>query len=604
MFQLFLTSVKKLLVPVLLSGFMVQFALTGCTSSESSSAGDGPEALIMKTSADNFVVVSVETGKEISNIPFQSTGLFSEVSDGMFWEEIRGEYWLHSAKEPSTPIIGLPFKNVTAFAAGRAVVGDGISPVKIIDTEGKVVKELPGNIAEVYPFSNDGLAAFRDSQTGLCGYLDINGDIKIKPEYNYANAFSEGYAVVQLGDGEDVDCYLIDKSGKRILRNDGFYFFADKVSSGVIPTCSYAEEPDVDEANPTIDLTYVKPTGEKVIAVSLKQENDEIDTTIGAVDNCVVFCNEYGKYGVKKLDGTTVLNCNYDGVKIITSEVFLVCRNYDKAIIGPGDKIIDGYCSYPSGFQVIGNGRYVKYAPNPQSSREQLYAGPGGDPVVIKANGYSIYDAKGKRLSDVYESWANRLPAEISGPVRYTNIAKVFDPVVGQISIDKVFGFGESTSMVDVARRFGWVEDENIQSNFRWLTKEYYYELPDGEYQLIDMIFSEDMVSPKTHKETRGTGWMSYEEEVVDGYGFNPNAILQWIEVEFNDLAGASTADVMAMLIASLKNKGFKVTEDVSKGGTHSVTLKLDEGNRYVKAKTIDLNNYVKLEISLPASKS
>ncbi len=158
--------------------------------------------------------------------------------------------------------------------------------------------------------------------------------------------------------------------------------------------------------------------------------------------------------------------------------------------------------------------------------------------------------------------------------------------------------------MVDVARRFGWVEDENIQSNFRWLTKEYYYELPDGEYQLIDMIFSEDMVSPKTHKETRGTGWMSYEEEVVDGYGFNPNAILQWIEVEFNDLAGASTADVMAMLIASLKNKGFKVTEDVSKGGTHSVTLKLDEGNRYVKAKTIDLNNYVKLEISLPASKS
>lgn len=572
-----------------------------CSSSGSSEDINGPSAIIMSDENNLNYIISTQTGMMISDQPFQLQGELSEVSDDVFWVKRNGEYWLHSCKSPSNTLLSVPFRMVTKFAAERAAVSDGVSPIRIINTNGEIIKELPDDIIEVYPFSSEGLAAFRDGDSNLCGYIDTEGNVKIEPQFDYCESFSEGYALVHDGDASEVTSYLIDKKGNRIEKNKGvnITFYTNHVSSGVIPICDCFPD-EGEDLSPIVQLTYIKPDGEKVLTVDMSSVPDD-NTTIGAIDGCVVYYGINGKCGVKSLEGKLILQCQYDAIQIVSSKTFIVRRNYETAVIGAGDKIIDGYYSYPTCFYPIGHDRYVKKSPDPNSNREQIVAGPGGDPLVLKANSYWIFRGDGKILSNGYTYWSNKQQLLNYEPVCYVNTSNIFAPVMTQINPDKVFGFGPLSNLVDVASRFEW-NAEN-RSNFYGCVKEYNFELPDGSYQNVKMMFSDEMLRPLTHKETRGSGWMSYEEEVIDGYEFNPDSRLVSFIVDFKNMNGAQPEDVLPILNKALADNGFKHVYTEGSGKHRAYVMRLENENNEVEVKSSNKGDHVSLEISIPRQK-
>ncbi len=79
---------------------------------------------------------------------------------------------------------------------------DGCAPVF---TEGKPDKtglvDCNGNfLVRDFKFENfsEGLGAFKDTKTGLYGYADRMGIVRIQPQFQYALSFCEGLAVVGI----------------------------------------------------------------------------------------------------------------------------------------------------------------------------------------------------------------------------------------------------------------------------------------------------------------------------------------------------------------------------------------------------------------------
>lgn len=87
--------------------------------------------------------------------------------------------------------------------------GSGESLYGFMDVDGKVV--IAAQLAGVNTFS-DGLASVRNSE-GKCGYIDKKGNLEINYQFDNANAFQGGRAVVKING----KCGIIDKKGKLII---------------------------------------------------------------------------------------------------------------------------------------------------------------------------------------------------------------------------------------------------------------------------------------------------------------------------------------------------------------------------------------------------
>ena len=104
----------------------------------------------------------------------------------------------------------------------------------------------------LYPFLSEGFCridVWDEKEEHYAGYIDTTGEIVIKPQFEHAHEFSEGYASVETKDGRNV---FIDKTGQEVLelefetfhsyffeglvsvKIDGKYGFADKSGALVI----------------------------------------------------------------------------------------------------------------------------------------------------------------------------------------------------------------------------------------------------------------------------------------------------------------------------------------------------------------------------------
>ena len=70
----------------------------------------------------------------------------------------------------------------------------------LIDRQGTVVP-MPENCYATGPVS-DGLVPIWDSETELCGYMDLSGNIVIEPQYDWVYPFSEGLACIRRDSDE------------------------------------------------------------------------------------------------------------------------------------------------------------------------------------------------------------------------------------------------------------------------------------------------------------------------------------------------------------------------------------------------------------------
>jgi hypothetical protein len=156
------------------------------------------------------------------------------------------------------------------FSEGVAVVRTGEN-YQVISTSGTVVFD---NNNTIFPFRN-GMAAFMNikEDTLLYGYIDTMGKILIEPSFIFADSFNEeGQAYVALPGGKSYQ--LIDKAGKVL------------------------ETYEVDLGG---NYTYAFEDGYILYGIS--------DTM---------------KYGVLKVDGTTVLEPIYSAISYLGRDLFAV----------------------------------------------------------------------------------------------------------------------------------------------------------------------------------------------------------------------------------------------------------------------------------------
>ena len=100
------------------------------------------------------------------------------------------------------------------FCVQRKIKGKRIEKCGYQDAEGKVLVKPMFKI--VYVFS-EGLAGVCPKQDGLCGYINERGKLVIK-WYQCNDKFSEGLAVICIGDTDYYKYGYINKKGKYVIR--------------------------------------------------------------------------------------------------------------------------------------------------------------------------------------------------------------------------------------------------------------------------------------------------------------------------------------------------------------------------------------------------
>ncbi|MDF2908412.1 MAG: repeat protein [Herbinix sp.] len=223
---------------------------------------DSPDITIVPTETPTEAPTPTDTPNpgDASN----STNLFPA------YQMVEGEQRYGYIDLSGTFVIEPAYDYAENFTEGVAIVRTGEN-YKVINTTGTVVFD---NNNTILPFSN-GMAAFMNlkEDTLLYGYIDINGKVIIEPSFIFADSFNEeGQAYVALPGGKNYQ--LIDQTGKVL------------------------EDYEVDLGG---SYTYAYEDG-----YILYNDSDTM------------------KYGVLKVDGTTVLEPVYSAVSYLGRDLFAV----------------------------------------------------------------------------------------------------------------------------------------------------------------------------------------------------------------------------------------------------------------------------------------
>ena len=166
--------------------------------------------------SERWSLLDVTNGEVLAKDAFVNAP--SPVVAGMFYvmnEE--GTYDYYDVSNPTKPVAG-HFGSATAFSDdGIAVCSRIGAPLCVIDRKGSVIRELPKEVSQCSMFAR-GMAVFQ-TDNGLWGYINANGDTITPAIYNSANLFLyDDYAMVidanQSQNDSVVSFSVIDHDGK------------------------------------------------------------------------------------------------------------------------------------------------------------------------------------------------------------------------------------------------------------------------------------------------------------------------------------------------------------------------------------------------------
>ena len=133
--------------------------------------------------------------------------------------------------------VAIQYDSITPIVENRALLLDATGQFLsgIISEKGQIIKTFPNNEVFVsFPYFNEGMLAYSvyDGGYDLFGYLDINGNNPIKPNYYWAAPFNDGKAVIQY---KSKNFGLINKSGGPELKdNRKFKFMSTPVNNKLL----------------------------------------------------------------------------------------------------------------------------------------------------------------------------------------------------------------------------------------------------------------------------------------------------------------------------------------------------------------------------------
>ena len=227
-------------------------------------------------SLDGKPSVIDKTGKEIMPLDYAHVGSFSEGLAMVAMRDGETGYKWGFIDATGKEIVPPRYDRVENFSNGLAAVamGDWENGFKwgFIDKNGNEVvpvgkydelgdhrvrdPRLPGLQVQFYGFLNDGMVAVQ--LDGKWGFIDKTGKEIVPPQYDHADNFSEGFAVVgknpyeitsvsYFGFEETYTVYeysLIDKTGAEVISFGRKYTRVERVSEGMVAVVGTTEYND------------------------------------------------------------------------------------------------------------------------------------------------------------------------------------------------------------------------------------------------------------------------------------------------------------------------------------------------------------------------
>lgn len=144
-----------------------------------------------------------------------------------------GDYRYGYINRDGEVVIQLKFENADNFKDDVALVKVRDGYYSLIDREGKILNSYKYNLVSQY---GDGLMMFSENTGGPYGYIDIEGNVVIKPVFTSASGFVDGVAIVSTEENYNGPYGVINKEGKYVLNpifSEVRYLGEDRLALGM-----------------------------------------------------------------------------------------------------------------------------------------------------------------------------------------------------------------------------------------------------------------------------------------------------------------------------------------------------------------------------------
>lgn len=161
----------------------------------------------------DIVAVINEKGHIITNKTYRFISDYNEERAIVAFSANSGSYRYGYIDLDGYEIIPPIYLEANNFNEGVALVKFNDNEYRLINPYGQIVSTYPYNYVSQY---GEGLMVFGNSFEGPLGYINIDGQVVIKPKYKSAQGFKDGVAIVSESDSFQGPYGLINKEGKYV----------------------------------------------------------------------------------------------------------------------------------------------------------------------------------------------------------------------------------------------------------------------------------------------------------------------------------------------------------------------------------------------------
>jgi hypothetical protein len=455
-------------------------------------------AVQMEKNADWSIID--KDGNEVVKEEYPADVEISQVSDdGSFWVRSGGKYQLFSVEQPKKPLIDEEFTQATNFVDGRAVVGAPNTPIRIIDTKGKVVATLGTDIKRCYYF-NEGYAIVQNTDN-LYGVIDKDGKTILRPAYADINFVSDGLVPVLKGKG-DKTWFILDMKGEKQGEiNTEKYGILANITHGKILAYSAG---DISSSH----VIVLDHTGKKMFDI----KKAPADKNRGAYykDGYMVFTDAEGKKGIVDEKGEIQIRGRYEEMYNLGRGEFAAKKGEKWGVVNAKDEtIVDFDFTY-------------------------YYNNALGDYFLLRdANTWSVMNRENKEMTSFYAVGGNVYDFHAD----YVNIANLV-----KRTAEVLESFEYPKTAKELAEEYSLDIDRCHFVN----SHEFSENIDDKVSISLKMLFFNNLAEEKTHTIKESDGWFTYDKTISDGWTWRtePFSIIEGLikiekEIDFTNFVMA-----------------------------------------------------------------
>lgn len=498
---------------VLLLAFV--WALTGACGGKQGEGEKHIEYLAVQKDKDSHWSIIGRDGNVVVKEEYEPESILSQITDdGLYWVLSNGKNTLYSVDSPKRPVTSREFDAVQPFYSGCAFALETAgNQIELINKKGETVKILPKNIAKVCPF-RDGLAQYKDAD-GKWGYLDTDGDVKIKAAYYKTFDFSEGHAIVQKDNDGDYSVITTDGKERATIKSDK-YLVLSEFRDGMIGA----------EKKGSKELVFLDTKGNEVISLSKK-----ISGYTDGYRKGRAIISDFGngfKVGVVDKEGELVIRIGkYRTIAYVGSGFYAVEKDDKYGIVDGDDNEVVGF-DYTGALAMMLGDCFVMH----------------------DGNEYVLVDQSGEEVRG--SEFAAASMFQYTSPLNYYDIDGLAQKVADSYSTDGYLPLNRVDSPEAMAKKFGLTMED-----CRW--KEYFiHAIDSGEVSAVTKIHLDRFaVKTKYRTETVSDGWFEYKQQKEDGLMWNEDARVAYVETSVMLTDADMAATFAKTIIPKLKQRGF-----------------------------------------------